>query len=39
MAVFLSTLVGSVIKAIIFGILAFIGIKLGKKVRDMRKGK
>ena len=39
MAVFLSTLLGSVVKAIIFGILAFIGIKLGKKVRDMRKGK
>ena len=30
MAVFLSTLVGSVIKAIIFGILALIGIKLKK---------
>ena len=39
MAVFLSTLLGSVVKAIIFGILAFIGIKLGKKARDMRKGK
>ena len=35
MAVFLSTLVGSVIKAIIFGILALIGIKAS----DMRKGK
>ena len=39
MAVFLSTLVGTVIKAIIFGILALIGIKLGKKVRDIRRGK
>jgi|GEM_PF-231822 hypothetical protein len=39
MAVFLSTLVGSVVKAIIFGILALIGIKLGKKASDMRKGK
>ena len=39
MAVFLSTLVGSVVKAIIFGILALIGIKLGKKESDMRKGK
>ena len=39
MAVFLSTLVGSVIKAIIFGILALIGIELGKKASDMRKGK
>ena len=37
MAVFLSTLVGSVVKA--FGILALIGIKLGKKASDMRKGK
>ncbi|EFU76254.1 hypothetical protein HMPREF9970_0656 [Lachnoanaerobaculum saburreum F0468] len=39
MAVFLSTLLGSVVKAIIFGILALIGIKLGKKVRDIRRGK
>ena len=39
MAVFLSSLIGSLIKAIIFGVLAFIGIKLGKKARDMRKGK
>ena len=39
MAVFLSSFIGSLIKAIIFGILAFIGIKLRKKARDMRKGK
>ena len=39
MAVFLSTLLGSVVKDIIFGILALIGIKLGKKVRDIRRGK
>ena len=39
MAVFLSSFIGSLIKAIIFGILAFIGIKLGKKASDMRKGK
>ena len=39
MAVFLSSFIGSLIKAIIFGILSFIGIKLGKKARDMRKGK
>ena len=39
MAVFLSSFIGSLIKAIIFGILAFIGINLGKKARDMRKGK
>ena len=39
MAVFLSSFIGSLIKAIIFGILDFIGIKLGKKARDMRKGK
>ena len=39
MAVFLSSFIGSLIKAIIFGILAFIGIKLGKKARDMREGK
>ena len=39
MAVFLSSFIGSLIKAIIFGILAFIDIKLGKKARDMRKGK
>ena len=39
MAVFLSSFIGSLIKAIIFGILAFIGIKLGKEARDMRKGK
>ena len=39
MAVFLSSFIGSLIKAIIFGILAFISIKLGKKARDMRKGK
>ena len=38
MAVFLSSFIGSLIKAIIFGSLAFIGIKLGKKARDMRKG-
>ncbi len=31
MAVFLSSFIGSLIKAIIFGILAFIGIKLGNK--------
>ena len=39
MAVFLSSFIGSLIKASSFGILAFIGIKLGKKARDMRKGK
>ena len=39
MAVFLASFIGSLIKAIIFVILAFIGIKLGKKARDMRKGK
>ena len=39
MAVFLASFIGSSIKAIIFGIFAFIGIKLGKKARDMRKGK
>ena len=39
MAVFLSSFIGSLIKAIIFGILALIGIKLGKKASDMRKGK
>lgn len=39
MAVFFASFIGSLVKAVIFGILAFVGIKLGKKVRDMRKGK
>ncbi|EGG90758.1 hypothetical protein HMPREF0491_00629 [Lachnospiraceae oral taxon 107 str. F0167] len=39
MTILLSSFIGSLVKAIIFGILAFIGIKLGKKVRDMREGK
>ena len=32
MTILLSSFIGSLVKAIIFGILAFIGIKLGKKV-------
>ena len=39
MAVLLSSFIGSLVKAVVFGILALVGIKLGKKVRDMRKGK
>jgi hypothetical protein len=36
MALFLSSFVSSLIKAVIFGVLAFIGIKLGKMARDLK---
>lgn len=39
MTLLLSSFAGSLVKAVIYGILAFIGIKLGKKVSDMRKKK
>lgn len=36
MNLFLSSFAVSLIKAVVFGILAFIGIKLGKIARDLK---